>query len=70
MTPARLAACLASLDWGANTLATQLALPRSTVRGWLAGRSPVPENVARWLDALAKAHERNPAPRSAQNEQR
>lgn len=64
MTPARLSACLSALDWGANTLATQLGLPRSTVRGWQAGRSAVPDDVARWLDALAKAHERNPAPRS------
>lgn len=63
MTPQRLAACLALLDWGANTLATQLAVPRSTVRGWLAGRSPVPEHVARWLDSLARHHERNPAPK-------
>lgn len=63
MTPARLSECLAALDWGGLTLARRLGVAESTVRGWRAGRSPMPDDVARWLDALAKAHERNPAPK-------
>lgn len=60
MTPERLAECLDALSWGALTLANQLGVPRSTVRGWLAGRSPVPDDVARWLEALMEAQAQKP----------
>lgn len=63
MTPARLDQCLGALDWGAKTLARLLDVPRSTVRGWQAGRSPVPASVAAWLETLARVHEKNPPPR-------
>lgn len=62
MTPAELEAALRTLDWGGETLARQLVVPPSTVRGWRAGRSPVPADVAAWLLRLVAAHEQNPAP--------
>ena len=63
MTPARLSECLDALGWGVLTLARRLSVAESTVRGWRAGRSPVPEAVASWLEKLARHHEKNAPPR-------
>lgn len=49
MTPARLAWCMAALGISERTLARLLDLRRATVRGWLTG-SPIPPNVAEWLE--------------------
>jgi hypothetical protein len=62
MIPAELENALRALEWGGETLARQLLVPPSTVRGWRAGRSPVPADVAAWLQRLVAAHEQNPAP--------
>ena len=63
MTPARLSECLDALGWGVLTLARRRGVAESTVRGWRAGRSPVPESVASWLEKLAKLHTAHPQPR-------
>jgi len=63
MTPARLAACLAALDWTQRSLARRLGRPKSTVGQWLAGSVVIPPEVARWLEDHMRHHQRHPAPR-------
>jgi len=62
MTPARLAACLAALDWTQRSLARRLGRPKSTVGQWLAASVAIPPDVARWLEDHMKYLARHPAP--------
>ena len=62
MTPERLRECLAALAWTQRGLARLLGRPEGTVRQWLAGVVRVPVDVAAWLEALARFHERHPPP--------
>ena len=62
MTPTRLRECLAALHWSQRGLATILARPEGTVRQWARGATRIPEDVAAWLDKLARHHERHPPP--------
>jgi transcriptional regulator with XRE-family HTH domain len=62
MTPERLRECLKTLDWTQRGLARLLGRPEGTVRQWLAGVVRVPADVAEWLEALARFHERHPPP--------
>ena len=63
MTPARLAECLALLRWSRQGLAHALGYASdNSVRQWLCERSRVPDDVARWLETLARHHERHPPP--------
>ncbi|MBV1834972.1 helix-turn-helix domain-containing protein [Novacetimonas pomaceti] len=56
MTPTRLRECLALLRWSQRGLADVLDTHQTTVRRWATGAQPIPENVAAWLERLAKVH--------------
>ncbi len=62
MTPERLGACLAALSWTQRGLAKLLGRHPSTVRQWARGDVRVPADVAVWLEALVRCHERHPPP--------
>lgn len=62
MTPARLRECLTLLAWSQRGLAALLDRQEGTVRQWARGAVQIPDDVAAWLNKLAKFHERNPAP--------
>lgn len=63
MTPTRLRECLAVLDWTQRGLARLLDRPEGTVRQWARGAVTIPEDVARWLETLARHAARHPPPR-------
>lgn len=62
MTPERLRACLAALDWTQRGLARLLGRPEGTVRQWARGAVQIPPAVAAWLEARARHAERHPPP--------
>lgn len=63
MTPARLAACLATLRWSQRGLAAAIDYDDRLVRRWAAGERPIPAPVAAWLERAAAWHAENPPPR-------
>lgn len=62
MTPSRLRECLAALDWTQRGLARLLDRQEGTVRQWARGAVQIPEDVAVWLEVLARHHAANPPP--------
>jgi ribosome-binding protein aMBF1 (putative translation factor) len=62
MTPARLAECRTILGWPRRELARRLARSEQNIRQMESGDVRIPQNVAEWLERLAKFHERNPPP--------
>lgn len=62
MTSTRLRECLTALDWTQRGLARLLQRPEGTVRQWARGAVVIPEDVAAWLEKLARHHERHPPP--------
>lgn len=62
MTPDRLRDVLALLRWSQRGLSDALECDDRLVRRWASGDASVPPDVAVWLEALAAAHERLPAP--------
>jgi plasmid maintenance system antidote protein VapI len=65
MTSDRFNECLALIGWSVSGVAKRMGVPQTRPRRWAEGRYPVPADVARWLEKLATAHERNPPPESA-----
>ena len=63
MEPTRLRDCIKVLGWTQRGLARLLDRQEGTVRQWARGAVEIPEDVAAWLDKLARYHERHPAPR-------
>jgi ribosome-binding protein aMBF1 (putative translation factor) len=70
MTPTRLRECLDLIGWSQRALADTLGLHETRVRRWATGRYPVPDNVAAWLERLAKAHAAHPLPDGWSGEKR
>ncbi|WP_091974624.1 hypothetical protein [Methylobacterium gossipiicola] len=62
MTPVRLREVLALLRWSQRGLSDALSCDDRLVRRWASGDAVVPPDVVEWLEALALAHERHPAP--------
>lgn len=63
MTPAnRLRAALDAIRWSGHLLGRLLRVDERTVRRWLAGQYPVPDDVLAWLETLAAFHQRHPPP--------
>ena len=62
MTPSRFHEILRTLNWSVPTLAQVLAIRVDEVQGWHDSLEPIPDNVARWLQTLARVHEDNPYP--------
>ena len=63
MTPTRLRECLSALGWTQRGLARVLGRDEGNIRQMARGTVQVPEDVAAWLEKLARYHERNPAPK-------
>lgn len=61
MTPTRLIACRRILHWSRVILAKETGCDEKQIRRWEAGAA-IPDDIAAWLDRLAKYHQRNPAP--------
>ncbi|ASY72849.1 hypothetical protein [Sinorhizobium fredii] len=57
MTPERFAECLASLRWTTIELTSALQCQLSWVEAMESGHAEIPEDLARWLESLAKCHE-------------
>ena len=62
MTPQRFEECLAAIGWSILGFSKRLGVTESRSRRWAEGRYPVPADVARWLERLTAAHEKNPPP--------
>jgi ribosome-binding protein aMBF1 (putative translation factor) len=58
MTPTRFRACLESIGWTQRGLADRLGLHETRTRRWASGRYEVPQNVADWLERLARCHDK------------
>jgi ribosome-binding protein aMBF1 (putative translation factor) len=54
MTPQRLAEILQSLGWSQRGLARTVGWNERTVRRWCSGEYAVPNDVAAWLEGIAK----------------
>ena len=63
MTPKQFTAAIDQIGWTLRGTAEHLALPPTRIRRWADGEYPVPDAVAHWLEALARAHKQNPAPK-------
>ncbi len=64
MSPHRLLVCLTVIGWPERELARRTGRLQTTVRRWTGGRSPVPADVAAWVETLAACHRAHPAPRA------
>lgn len=64
MSGYRLLDCLSVLGWSVRELARRLGQHQTTVVRWARSLSPVPGDVAIWLDTLVAFHLAHPAPRS------
>jgi len=60
MTPDRFRECLAAIGWSQRGMARQLGIHETRPRRWASGRYSIPEDVADWLERLAKTHEKEP----------
>jgi hypothetical protein len=62
LTRERFDELLDALGWGGRTLAVKLGEHWTTVRRWRKDPSKVPDNVARWLEQLARPALEHPLP--------
>jgi ribosome-binding protein aMBF1 (putative translation factor) len=54
--------CVETIGWSLRYLAYRLACDDRTVRRWASGQNACPPEVIKWLNRLAKVHEKHPAP--------
>ena len=66
MSSYRLLVCLAILGWSERELARRAGQHQTTVVRWAKGHSPVPGEVAVWLETLVAFHIAHPAPQIRQ----
>lgn len=62
MTPLAFSAALETLGWSQRHLAALLRCDTNLPTRWGRGEAPIPPSIARWLEALARCHERLPVP--------
>jgi predicted transcriptional regulator len=62
MTPQRLIECLRTIGWSRCGVAKTVGLSEMSFRRYENGTAKVPADIAAWLEKLAAAHKRNPAP--------
>ncbi len=62
MKPDKFCETLDALGWSTLWLANYLGAPQTTVLRWSQGKAAVPDNVAAWLDKLARFHRLNVLP--------
>jgi DNA-binding transcriptional regulator YiaG len=65
MTPDDFRAARETLRWTRRDLAARLGRPEGTLRQWEGGKVQIPDDVAAWLERMARFAERNPPPRRA-----
>lgn len=65
MSSYRLLICLVIVGWSVRDLARRLGRHQTSVMRWCNGLSPVPEEVADWLEKVVAFHAAHPAPREA-----
>jgi len=68
MSPHRLLVCLAVIGWPERELARRTGRQQTTARRWTGGQTPVPADVAAWVEALAAFHQAHPAPQAGEGE--
>lgn len=66
MSSYRLLVCLSILGWSERELARRAERHQTTIVRWVKGLSPVPGEVAVWLETLVAFHVAHPAPRAGQ----
>lgn len=66
MSSYRLLVCLVILGWSERELARRADRRQTTIVRWVKGLSPVPSEVAAWLETLGAFHIAHPAPRRKQ----
>jgi len=62
MSPQRFRECLDALGWSARYVAQITLRDERQVRRWLK-RTPIPDDIAVWLESRVRAAERTPPPR-------
>lgn len=62
MTPDQLRAALHDLHWSQRGLAAILRKDERQVRRWATGDAQIPEDVANWMERVARAMRENPPP--------
>jgi len=60
MSSYRLLVCLTIIGWSDRNLARRTGRHQTTVVRWAKGLSPVPDEVAAWLETLAAFHLAHP----------
>ena len=65
MSGARLGRCLIFIGWAKRELARRTGRHQTQIRRWLKGASPIPQDVAAWIEALAAFVAAHPGPRLA-----
>jgi len=63
MSSYRLLICLTIIGWSDRNLARRVGRRQTTVARWAKGLSPVPGDVAAWLETLVAFHLAHPGPR-------
>ena len=69
MTSERFQQCLTVLRWSQFDIAVVLKCDVFLVHAWSNGTAPVPDDIAAWLEKLAKAHQRARVPASYEGRQ-
>lgn len=64
MTPERLRECIAILGVSQRGLASVIDRSENSVRQWARGRSPIPAEVADWLERYTEFMRENPRPKN------
>lgn len=61
MNGTELSRCLDLVGWSIGDLAGHLGCTLAKARTWLWDGTPIPDDVATWMQRLAQAHALNPA---------
>jgi ribosome-binding protein aMBF1 (putative translation factor) len=69
LTPTHFRECLDAVQWSQRGIARHLGRHEGTVRQWARGSVTIPDDVAAWLERLARFHTDNPAPMKAESDQ-
>ena len=68
MTPERFRECLNILEYTTRGIAEVLGRPDRRVRRWSQGIIAIPDEVATWLDGMARYTQEHPPPQPRRDE--